>query len=135
MNYMLDSDVCIYLMEENNLALFTKLDEMDTNANFYISTMVLSELQYGISKSQKKDFNQSKLNSFLQRIKIVSYSEKCASYYGEIRAKLETQGNIIGTIDLFIAAHAIAENTTLITNNTREFERIDNLKVLSWQEL
>ena len=58
MNYMLDSDVCIYLMEENNLALFTKLDEMETNANFYISTMVLSELQYGISKSQKKDFTR-----------------------------------------------------------------------------
>lgn len=135
MNYMLDTDVCIYLMEQGNLSIFAKFDELENNTDFYISTMVLSELQYGISKSLKKDFNQSKLYSFLQRVKIIPYNEKCAAYYGEIRTKLKKQGSSVGNNDIHIAAHAIAENATLITNNTREFKRIDNLKVLSWQEL
>ena len=134
MNYMLDSDVCIYLMQEDNLSLFSKLDEID-ESNLFISTVVLSELQFGISNSYQKEANQSILNSFLKRLKIVSYNEKCAFYYGEIRVNLRRQGTPIGPNDLFIAAHAIAENSTLITNNTREFKRIDNLKVVSWQEL
>ena len=135
MKYMLDSDACIYIHNNVSVDYFSKLANLSENTEILLSTVVLSELQYGVFNSDRVEDNQMKLQCFLEGIKLVSYDVKCAAYYGEIRANLRKQGNPIGPNDLFIAAHAIAENATLITNNTREFQRIENLKVLSWQEL
>lgn len=135
MNYMLDSDACIYMHNNVSVDYFSKLSHLDDNVEILLSSIVLSELQYGVYNSDRIEDNQMKLQCFLEGVKIVPYNTKCAAYYGEIRANLRRQGTPIGPNDLFIAAHAIAENATLITNNTREFKRIENLKIISWQEL
>ena len=135
MKYMLDSDACIYMHNNVSIDYFSKLSNLGENSEVLLSTIVLSELQYGVSNSDRIEDNQMKLQCFLEGVRIMPYDIKCTSYYGEIRAILRKQGNPIGPNDMFIAAHAIAENATLITNNTREFERIDNLKVLSWKSL
>jgi len=135
MNYMLDSDTCIYMHNNVSVDYFSKLSHLEDKVEILLSSIVLSELQYGVYNSDRIEDNQMKLQCFLEGVKIVPYNTKCAAYYGKIRANLRRQGTPIGPNDLFIAAHAIAENATLITNNTREFQRIKNLKVLSWQEL
>ena len=135
MIYMLDSDVCIFTINKKCERRIKCLDQLKNNNSIVVSSIVLSELEFGVANSIHKERNKRNLYRFLTRIVLMDYSSKYASYYGEIRANLTTQGKPIGSNDLFIAAHAIAENATLITNNTREFERIENLKILSWQEL
>jgi tRNA(fMet)-specific endonuclease VapC len=97
-----------------------------------ISTITVSELSYGASKSNLRKQNFKRLEEFLAPFEIIPYNQNAAKYYGEIRSQLETQGNIIGPLDLLIAAHALSENLTLVTNNEKEFERIKSLKVENW---
>lgn len=97
-----------------------------------ISSITVSELQYGVSKSKQRENNQQRLNEFLFPMKILSFDENAAKYYGDIRYELERQGQIIGPLDLLIAAHAISEQLTLITNNDNEFKRIKSLSVENW---
>jgi tRNA(fMet)-specific endonuclease VapC len=79
-----------------------------------------------------KDENQIALASFLGPIEILTFGQNAAIEYGSIRANLENQGRIIGAYDLMIGAHALAENLTLVTNNTKEFERINNIFLENW---
>ena len=100
----------------------------------FISTIVYSELQYGIELSPDKvkaiRFNQ--LLDFTALLNIKSWDQNAANYYAKIRAELKKSGNIIGNMDMLIAAHALASNATLITNNTKEFGRISELKLENW---
>ncbi len=100
--------------------------------NVYISSITKSELCYGVSKSQKVEENTKRLEEFLKPFTIISYGERASFFYGKIRAKLEKQGNIIGPLDMLIAAHALSKDLTLVTNNTKEFSRIKTLKVENW---
>ncbi len=100
--------------------------------NIYISSITTSELCYGVSKSQKVEENTKRLEEFLKPFIITPYSEEASYFYGKIRAKLENQGNIIGPLDMLIAAHALSKNLTLVTNNIKEFSRIKTLKVENW---
>jgi tRNA(fMet)-specific endonuclease VapC len=81
-------------------------------------------------QTQGKRAGQSR--AFLSSIEILSFSEHAAAEYGKIRARLKKQGKIIGAYDLMIGAHALAENITLVTNNTRKFKRIENLSLENW---
>jgi tRNA(fMet)-specific endonuclease VapC len=99
-----------------------------------ISTITVSELSYGASKSNLPKQNFKRLEEFLAPFEIISYSQSqsVSKYYGAIRSRLESQGNVIGPLDLLIAAHALSENLILITNNEKEFKRIKSLKVENW---
>jgi len=97
-----------------------------------ISTITVSELSYGASKSNLPKQNFKRLEEFLAPFEIISYSQSASKYYGEIRSQLESQGNVIGPLDLLIAAHALSENLILVTNNEKEFKRIKSLKVENW---
>ncbi len=100
--------------------------------NIYISSITTSELCYGVNKSQKVRENTKRLEEFLNPFTIISYGENASLCYGKIRANLERKGNIIGSLDMLIAAHALSEDLTLVTNNTKEFSRIETLKVENW---
>ncbi len=100
--------------------------------NIYISSITTSELCYGVNKSQKIKENSKRLEEFLKPFTVISYDEKASLCYGEIRANLEKKGNIIGSLDMLIAAHALSEDLILVTNNTKEFSRIETLKVENW---
>lgn len=96
-----------------------------------LSSIVVSELCYGVSKSGSSK-NQAKLDVFLSSFQLFDFDIMAAKIYGEIRAKLEKKGLIIGPYDLQIAAHAISKEVILVTNNTREFSRVPNLEIEDW---
>ena len=97
-----------------------------------ISTITVSELQYGAAKSTYRKKNEVRLEEFLAPLGILSYDQTAARVYGDIRLQLEKHGNPIGPLDLLIAAHAISQNLVLVTNNIKEFNRIKKLKVENW---
>lgn len=97
-----------------------------------ISSITVSELQYGVTKSQHPKKNQQRLDEFMIPLDILEYDELAAKVYGKIRTQLEKKGQVIGPLDMLIAAHALSLNLTIVTNNDREFSRIKKLKVENW---
>lgn len=134
MRYMLDTNICIYMINKKPASYIAKLESLDKGEQLSISSIVLAELQYGVSNSQKKNQNQINLDAFLTKLNIIPYCEQAAFYYGEIRSALQKQGNMIGHYDLLIASHAIAEDATLVTNNASEFIRVKDLVIDEWSK-
>jgi len=132
MIYMLDTNICIYAINKKPVSYLEKFEMLSQSHTLSISSVVLAELQYGVSASHYKQQNQMNLDSFLSKLEIIDFSAKCAFYYGELRAKLKEEGLIIGANDLLIASHAIAEQAILVTNNMSEFQRIPELITQNW---
>jgi tRNA(fMet)-specific endonuclease VapC len=100
-----------------------------------ISSITVAELLHGVEKSEMPDHNLLQVEDFISRLEVLSYGEKAAAHYGNIRASLERKGTVIGVNDLHIAGHARSEGLTLVTNNSREFERVDALRLANWVKL
>ena len=131
MTYMLDTDICIYIIKRKPENLIKRF--LETNPDdIAISSITVSELFYGVFKSSKPAQNLTALTNFLLPLEILSYDDKASVEYGIIRAGLEKNGKIIGPMDLLIAAHAKSLSLTLITNNIKEFARIQDLNVENW---
>ncbi len=113
------------------MQVFDKFKELPLGS-VGISSISLAELQYGIKKSTRPDKNQIALNQFLLPLEIADFDTGAAIEYGRIRADLEKKGTPIGTLDTLIAAHVKAMGLILVTNNEKEFIRIDGLKVENW---
>ncbi len=129
--YMLDTNICIYLMKHNPPEVrehFNRLHPGDV----FISAIVLAELEYGVAGSSRRERNREIVEKFLLPLEIAPFREQDAVVYGEVRAALEKAGAIIGANDLLIAAHALSMGMTLVTNNEREFSRVSGLKVENW---
>ena len=131
MNYFLDTNICIYLINKRPADLMAKFMQYEPY-EIGISTVVISELQYGVSKSGRPKQNQKRLDTFLSPFQIVDYDQDAAKAYGDIRAALEKAGTPIGREDLLIAAHALSAGVPIVTNNDREFKRVPNLIVENW---
>jgi len=131
--YMLDTNMCIYIIKKKPLHVFETLKRQNIG-DVCISAITLAELEYGVEKSQQRERNKIALMGFLAPLEILAFSCKSAVKFGEIRAALEKQGQIIGAYDLLIGAHALSENLTLVTNNTKEFSRIPNLSLDNWAD-
>ena len=133
MTYMLDTNICIYVMKkktENVLRRFR--EEMD--GGICISSITLAELEYGMKHSSDPVKNEQALLRFLAPLSVLPFGAAAASEYGEIRAYLQSRGTPIGPLDMLIAAHARVEGMTLVTNNMREFERVPELDLENWAE-
>jgi tRNA(fMet)-specific endonuclease VapC len=102
------------------------------SSDFCISSITVAELEFGISKSLHPDRNREALDQFLIPFDIVDFNQSVAALYGKIRDQLHKKGTLIGNMDLLISAHALSLNSTVLTNNEREFERIDGLKIENW---
>ena len=131
MEFMLDTNICIYIIKRKPLAVIDRFKRTKIS-QIGISTIVLSELLYGVSKSSKPEQNQMALTQFIAPLEILSYGDDAAHYYGDLRAHLEKQGTPIGSLDMLIAAHALSIACILVTNNEKEFFRIPNLKIDNW---
>lgn len=129
--YLIDTNICIYIMNNHPAEVIQKCRKIGVG-NICISSITVSELKYGACKSKQIKKNIMRLDEFLGPFEIMSYDEKASIYYGEIRSFLEKQGNVIGPLDMLIAAHALSEKLTLITNNEKEFKRVKSLKVENW---
>ncbi len=131
MLYMLDTDICSYIIRNRPQHVKKRLEELERNYTIGLSSVVVSELFYGAYK--KGSWKLVKLvESFVDYFEIFNYDLKAAVEYGKLRAELEREGITIGAYDLQIAAHAISLKAVLVTNNLREFKRIKGLKVESW---
>lgn len=131
MKLMLDTNICIYIIKQQPVAVLKRFLEYQIG-DIGISSITLSELRYGVAKSTHQEKNAKALDEFITPLEVVSFDEEAAHVYGEIRATLEKAGTPIGAMDMLIAAHAASLRIPLVTNNAREFERITSLKVVDW---
>lgn len=134
MSYMLDTNICIYIINNKPKAVLDRFLALGESERVYISAISVAELFYGLAKSSspKKKQNKLALIKFLSPLEIIPFDDKAAIEYGSIRATLEKSGSVIGANDLLIAAHAVSMGATLVTNNTKEFERVGDLKLENW---
>ena len=131
MRYMLDTNICIFAIRRKPTnVLLNLLNKI--SSDICISVITYSELIHGVEKSQDIDRNRLALTMFLSEIEIIPYDTQDAEEYGRIRAELEKQGTPIGPMNMLIAAHAKSRGCTLVTNKTREFERVKNLQLEDW---
>ncbi len=131
MKFLLDTNICIYIIKRKPPNVIKRFNQINIS-QIGISSITLSELLYGVSKSSKPEQNQIALTQFIAPLEVLPYSDETAHHYGPLRAYLEKQGTPIGSLDMLIAAHALSINCTLITNNEKEFSRIPNLKINNW---
>jgi tRNA(fMet)-specific endonuclease VapC len=130
LKYMLDTNIVIYVIKRRPIEL---LDVFNRHAGqMCISSITLGELLHGVEKSSMPDRNLRQVEDFVSRIEVLEYGSKAAAHYGEIRADLERKGLTIGVNDLHIAGHTRSEGLTLVTNNLREFERVNGLRTINW---
>ncbi len=132
MKYLLDTNICIYIINEKPDKVLRKFEQYPVH-EFGISSITHAELQYGVEKSKNKNTNQDALDEFLLPLTILPFhGKKLGTFYGKIRASLESKGNTIGPLDMLIAAHVLSLDLTIISNNIKEFSRIPNLKCENW---
>jgi tRNA(fMet)-specific endonuclease VapC len=128
---MLDTNICIYIIKNKPLSVKERLKEFEIG-ELCISIVTVSELMYGVYKSEQTKRNIQALEGFLMPFEIVDYDYAASVEYGKIRANLEKRGQVIGGMDMQIAGHALALDAVLVTNNIKEFERIEGLRLDNW---
>jgi tRNA(fMet)-specific endonuclease VapC len=131
MKYMLDTNICIYLIRQKPEKVLHHF-KAHSVGHIGISSITLAELSYGIEKSRQVRKNRQALDEFTLPLEIADFDEEAASAYGTVRAALEKAGTPVGSMDMLIGAHALSLGVTLVTNNTSEFRQIRNLKVVDW---
>lgn len=131
MRYMLDTNICIYIIREKPIKVLKKLRTFNLS-DIVISAITHSELEYGVAKSSRRKKNREALIKFLAPLEIIPYDDKAAVNCGQIRTHLEKKGTVIGAMDMLIGAHACSIPVTLVTHNLREFKKIPGLRVDNW---
>jgi len=131
MKYMLDTNICIYIIKQKPAIVLDRFRKTDISV-ISISSITLSELFFGVSKSSKPEQNFMALTQFVAPLEILPFGGEAAQYYGDLRAHLEKQGTPNGSLDMLIAAHALSIESTLVTNNEKEFNRVPSLKIENW---
>jgi tRNA(fMet)-specific endonuclease VapC len=130
---MLDTNICIYIIKNRPQSVKERFRTYHIG-ELCISTITVSELMYGAYKSQHIEKNLKAIEAFLLPFEIVDYDYPASVMYGKIRATLEKKGQVIGGMDMQIAGHALALDMTLVTNNTKEFQRVEGLVLENWVE-
>ncbi len=131
MRYLLDTNICIYLIKSRSAALLAHFSACEVG-EIGISAITVAELCFGVEKSQYPDRNRAALEQFLLPLLVVAFDWRAAEAYGRLRTTLETQGTPIGALDTLIAAQAVSLDVTLVTNNVREFSRVPGLRWENW---
>lgn len=131
MKYMIDTNTCIYIIKRKPVEVIGRFRQLQIS-QVSISSITLSELEYGVIKSSKPEQNYLALAQFLAPMEILPYGDEAAQHYGKLRVYLEKHGTPIVSLDMLIAAHALSTDCVLITNNVKEFERVPNIKINNW---
>ena len=131
MKYLLDTNICIALIRQKPAALIQRLTSLQPG-DAGISSITLAELFHGVEKSARPEQNMSALEQFLLPLDLADFDLDAALAYGRIRMDLERTGQLIGSMDMLIAAHAVSVDAILVTNNVQEFRRAKGLLVEDW---
>jgi tRNA(fMet)-specific endonuclease VapC len=129
--YLLDTNICIYALKNKPDEVLRNIENIGVD-NIFMSTIVLSELYFGAENSLKPRYNRKVIDHFISPFKLISFDLHAASIYGKIRAELKKTGKLIGLMDMLIAATALSNDMVLVTNNEKEFNRVNDLKVENW---
>ncbi len=135
MNYLLDTNICIYIIKKSPEKVIKKLEAIikaEIKNKIYLSSITVSELYYGVEKSTQVDKNLEALKGFLTPFQIVDFDLRSAEMFGLVRTNLEKKGTAIGPYDLQIASIALVHDLVLVTNNTKEFKRVEGLELENW---
>ncbi len=131
MLYLLDTNICIYIIRGRHSGVIERFRQHPIMA-LMLSGVTTAELYLGIEKSERREHNLEVLERFLLPLTVQPFNKEASKVYGRLRAGLEGRGTPIGPLDTLIAAHALALGATLVTNNTREFERVPALRLEDW---
>jgi tRNA(fMet)-specific endonuclease VapC len=131
MKFMLDTNICIYLIKKQPQTVIERFTSHPVG-DLGISAITLAELEYGVFRSSNATRNREALEQFITPLEVAAFGQSATLTYGRIRALLEKRGRPIGSMDMLIAAHALSLEVKLVTNNIREFKRIPGLRVENW---
>ena len=129
--YLLDTNICIYIAKHKPIEVLQRFQLLEVG-QVGMSVITHGELTHGAYKSQQPQLALSKLQQLVELIPVMPIAATVSEHYGQIRSSLEKTGTPIGNNDLWIAAHALDLQVTLVTNNVREFERVPSLKLENW---
>jgi tRNA(fMet)-specific endonuclease VapC len=130
--YMLDTNICMYVINARPQKVLERFKQ-ERMGSIGISSVTAAELAFGVAKCASAR-NREALQMFLAPLEVLPFDASVIWRYGDLRAELEQRGQPIGALDTMIAAHALASNTILVTNNTREFARVPALRLQNWAE-
>jgi tRNA(fMet)-specific endonuclease VapC len=130
LQYMLDTDICIYVIKNYPVELRERFNRLTDE--LCISSVTLGELHYGAEKSARKFDNLRAIMQFAARLEVLPFSADAAVHFGQLRAELERLGQPVGAYDMLIGAHARSEGLIIVTHNRREFGRMPGLRVEDW---
>ena len=131
LRYMLDTNLCVRVLRNRPTALRERFNA--EASSLCISSIVLYELLYGAAKSERPVENRREVEAFAERLSVLEFDADAALHAGEIRADLERKGTPIGSYDVLISGHARSRGLIIVTNNTREFDRVDGLRCEDWE--
>ncbi len=131
MKYLLDTNICIYIINKRPVSVIQRLSNYEID-DIAISSITVSELEYGINKSMNSEKSRIALIEFLLPFQMIDYDFKAAKEYGIIRADLEKAGQPIGAMDYLLAAQAISLDLILVSNNLKEFSKVKKLRMENW---
>jgi len=131
LRFLLDTNICVYSLNRRPPEVLERLREVGPSA-VGISVISVVELRHGAEKSQDPERAHGKLDLFLRPMSVLVFDEDAAETAGRVRADLDRRGTPIGDLDSLIAAHALASNLVLVSNNLREFERVPDLRTENW---
>ncbi len=133
MQYMLDTNILVYVLNARpqHQAVLDRFNQHDPS-RLCLSSITLAELRFGVEQSQQHEATQRKLDRVVAALSVAPFEDRAARSYGLLRAQLQAAGTPIGPLDTLIAAHAQSLGLTLVTNNLREFGRVDGLRVENW---
>lgn len=129
--YLLDTNICIFAIRRRPENVIRKLYEK-SKEGLYLSSLTIAELEYGVENSQNIQGNRISLIKFMSIFNILNFDDTDAIPYGKLKATLKKTGQLIGPIDMLLAAQAISKKMVFVTNNTREFERIEGIVLEDW---
>lgn len=132
MKYLLDTNVCVDYLNQSHPSVTERIQRASPE-DLCLSSVVVAELRYGADRSQRRARNHERLDVLIAEIPCMDFDLSAASVYGRIRSALEAKGTAIGPYDMMIAAHALSLKLVLVTDNEREFRRIEGLKVENWR--
>ena len=131
MIYILDTNIISYIIKNRDFSLIDKFETISKEHRIGVSSITVAELYYGVRKKDSQKL-EALVSEFLLPLERYSFDENAAFEYGKIRVNLESKGNIIGSNDLLIAAHTKSLDAVLVTNNIKEFNKVENLVVENW---
>lgn len=133
MKYLLDSNVCIYLMRGKHRGVAERV-RAHSEDGLAVYSITLAELRFGAEKSSDPLHHHALIGQILSPLTILPFDFRAADKYGEVRADLERRGQPIGPLDMLLAAHALSEGLIFVTHNTSEFQRVKGLQLEDWYE-